>query len=74
MKNFVEIEFIAMADIKREQDDGIAVQAVDRSDTESAKDVEQAEEETKSPMRSRKALIAWLILCYSVGNSADDCG
>lgn len=55
-----------MADIDKKQDDTIAVQAVEKSDTGSAKDVEKAEEEPKSPLGSRKALIAWMILCYSV--------
>jgi hypothetical protein len=56
-----------MADIKKEEVDHIAVQAVDKSETESIKDVENANE-PKSPLQTKKALIAWLILCYSVSN------
>jgi hypothetical protein len=59
-----------MAEEKNVQDDRIEVQAVDRSDTDSTRDVEQVEEDPKSPMRSRKALIAWMILCYSAGKGA----
>jgi hypothetical protein len=59
-----------MAEEKNVQDDRIEVQAVDRSDTDSTKDVEQVEEDPKSPMRSRKALIAWMILCYSASKGA----
>ncbi|KAF2475882.1 uncharacterized protein BDR25DRAFT_253497 [Lindgomyces ingoldianus] len=58
-----------MADVlKDEKIDAIAVER--NSDEEFGNTPQDAPDEPKSPLRTKKALIAWMILCYSTGPTA----
>ena len=47
--------------------DAIAVVAIESpSDNASGSDIDKAEPELRRPMATKRALIAWLVLCFSV--------
>jgi hypothetical protein len=61
-----------MADINKDESERIAVQTLDKSETDSGRDVENVGElagPPKSVLDTKKAVLAWCILCYSVSTS-----
>jgi hypothetical protein len=51
--------------------DTIVVARDANSDTASAENGVSAQEEPRRPMATKRALIAWLVLCFSVGHQCD---
>jgi hypothetical protein len=54
--------------------DTIVVARDANSDTASGENGVAAQEEPRRPMATKRALIAWLVLCFSVGHQCDTSG
>jgi hypothetical protein len=60
----------AEKDLVKRDVDAIAVVRTDsQSDNVSGNNIEETKEEPRRPMATKRALIAWLVLCFSVSRN-----
>jgi hypothetical protein len=71
LQHFINHDMANEKELTKDSIDAIdIIRADSKSDDVSGANVEKAQEEKKKPMATKRALIAWLVLCFSVGTHA----